>query len=196
MLSACSNTPKLFWDTDEGRDQAAGSGVAGAAKGSSAEIMPEMAAESASGRELPMAENIATSGRLPEKYSQQLAGLEDLNTRSYGQTTGDLFSATIDAMITLNYPVDVVDSTHGVVTSDWIRKGENNPNVPSMIGYTRHRYIAHIYRDSAASDNLTKLDIYVLGQIFEKGKWSGTTLQHLSEELYSAVSEHLARLPH
>ncbi|OIO73733.1 MAG: hypothetical protein AUJ57_03925 [Zetaproteobacteria bacterium CG1_02_53_45] len=195
MLSACSSSPKLFWDTEEGLDQSARSTDAGAS--GSSEVLPEVTTQPQGGRELPMAQNIGGAEQLPGKYSTILAGSKaDLNSRSYGQTTGDLFSATVDAMVSLNYPVDVVDSSGGVVTSDWIRKGENNPNMPSVIGYTRHRYIAHIYHDPAASSNLSKLDVYVLGQVFENGKWTDTTLQYLTEELYSAVNEYLARLPH
>jgi len=204
MFSACSGGPKLFWTVDEER---AGS-VASPAGVATADVEPDQAPPVSdykpAERELPIPRGIGAEGdKLPEKYRKLLAGNAfALVERTYGQSVADLFSASIDAMTSLNVAIESVDSSNGVITSDWVREGENNPNRQATTGLkggvvlTRHYYILHTYTvqtESGASQ--AKLELRVLGQAFEGGQWVSRALRRdVSEELFTAVEEQLARV--
>jgi hypothetical protein len=200
MVSACNGMPKLFWDTDEGRYESDIASTPPSSPGTepptlSDDIAPELHAN----RQLPMAGDIgitASAGKLPEKYRQLLASQTPaLDTRIYGQTIAKVFSAAVDAMTSLNIPVESVDSPNGVVISDWVRKGENNLTMPSIKSYTRHRFIVYIYRTGRKSGGITGMEVRVLGQIFHNRHWINSPIKRkLSEELFTAVDEQLVRM--
>jgi len=188
--------PKLFWDTEDGQHPS--DVVSSSSSGTVAmehDVSPEMHAK----RILPMAGYVginASAEKMPEKYEKQLAGRAvTLNERKYGQPVADLFSAVIDAMTSLHVPVASVDSPNGVITSDWIRKGENSINTPNMIGYTRHRFVVRVYRAGAELGHATRLEVHVIGQLYESSKWVDKKLvRNVSEELIVSVEEQLAAM--
>jgi hypothetical protein len=194
--------PKLFWDTDEDRyesDIASGSPPQSVPGTEPPTLSDDIAPELHANRQLPMAGDIgitASAGRLPEKYRQLLVSqTSTLNTRTYGQPIAEIFSAAVDAMTSLNIPVESVDSPNGVVISDWIRKGENNLSMPSIKSYTRHRFIVYIYRTGKKSGNITGMEVHVLGQTFHNRHWINSPIKRkVSEELFTAVDEQLARM--
>ncbi len=203
-LASCSGR-KIFWDVDEGRDQPAYAGNTASAgtteKRAPLDVPPELRAE----LELPGAEDVAASNdpNLPDKYRKTVAGKAvSLSARVYDADAAKLFSAVVDAMTALNLPVDSVDSPSGIVTSDWIRKGANNANVfggifgvangPKM---TKHRFVVRVFRLKVGGQPKSKLEIRVLGQVYDNGHWVNKSFkQDVSKELFAAVEEQLARM--
>ncbi len=195
MLQACSGMPKLFWDTEDGR------GGAAVAKTPAESESPHLASRpiEQSKRELPMAERVgghAAIGELPEKYSKLLNG-DSVATvaRSYKQSIAGVYSAAVDAMVSLNIPLESVDSANGILASDWVRKGENSLVMPDVTNYTRHRYVIHVRRAASELGDMTILEVHVVGQFFEKSKWIDRLLERkVSDELFMAVEEQLSRM--
>jgi len=209
-LSACSDgMPKLFWGVDEGKDQPAY--AQGADKQADAksraplDVPPELRAD----LQVPEANAVganADPNELPEKYRETVAGKAvALDARVYDFTPAQIFSATVDAMTSLNLPVESVDSPSGVVTTDWIRRGANNPGVMgSMQGIfgggdsniTRHRFIVRVFRATLPSGiEKTRLEIRVLAQAYINGHWANKPIQQkVTDELFSAVEEQLKRM--
>ncbi|RME40883.1 MAG: hypothetical protein D6794_01475 [Deltaproteobacteria bacterium] len=206
ILASCSGMPKLFWDVDEGRDQPAyasssASASEPAGKRAPLDVPPELRSEI----ELPGAADIASSGEedLPEKYRRAVAGRAvSLHAKVYEADAATLFSAVVDAMTALNIPVDSVDSPSGVITSDWIRKGAHNTNMFGGIfgglsgsNLTKHRFIVRVYRMKSDAGPRSKLEIRVLGQVYDNGHWVNKPFrQDVSKELFASVEEQLARL--
>lgn len=197
LLTSCvEGMPQLFWETDDKTpDYARSMGTAKtqAEARKHLEVPPELRARIG----VPMEDQVAvqSSEALPEKYRQAVAGKAvSLDARVYPVTAADVFSATVDAMTSLNLPVDSVDSPSGIVTTDWVRKGANNASMAAMFGYTsgtitRHRFIVRVFRlhqETPAS----KLEIRMLGQSYENGHWVNKPFKRApGEELFQRIEE-------
>jgi len=207
-LSACSGggMPKLFWDVDNGKPAYAQGHSAGAqAKGRAPlDVPPELRKEI----EVPMPDKVATeaaanSSGVTQEHKEAVAGSAvSLHARRYDYTAAQVFSATIDAMTALNMPVDSVDSPSGTVTTEWVGKDVNSSNVyvvsslMNMFGAgaptrVRYRYVVRVLRVGDQS----QLEVRTLGQQYANNHWSNVPLkQKVSDELFAAVEEQLARL--
>ncbi|WP_100278513.1 hypothetical protein [Mariprofundus aestuarium] len=185
--------PKLLWETGGGQTQ-----QDHALEVSDTEaVKPQKVSQVAKTEyEIPMAGRVgARAGALPDKFSRMLEGRAvTLENRFYSAQPGQLFSASADAMYSLNIPVDIVDSPNGIITSDWVRAGDNNPSlVPSIVGYTRHRFLLRVLVDSG---DKAGLEVRVIGQEYENSQWVDRKLKrNVSEELFAAVGEQLMRNP-
>ncbi len=197
LLAGCADgMPQLFWEADDKTpDYARSTGSAGAQAEAKKhlEVPPELRGKIG----VPMAEQVAVhnSRELPEKYRQAVAGKAvSLDARVYPVAAADVFSATVDAMTSLNLPVDSVDSPSGIVTTDWVRKGANSASIAAMFGYTsgtmtRHRFIVRVFRLQQETP-ASKLEIRMLGQSYENGHWVNKPFKRApSEELFQRVEE-------
>jgi len=100
-------------------------------------------------------------------------------------------------MTALNMPVQSVDSASGTITTDWIRRGANNPNFLTGLGLfgsggivTRHRFVVRIFPDGEKA----RLEIRTLAQGFINNHWVNRPLKRkASEEMFVAVEEQLGR---
>ncbi|RMH60666.1 MAG: outer membrane protein assembly factor BamC [Zetaproteobacteria bacterium] len=204
LLAACSGgMPKLFWDTEDDTPAYAHTSAAAAAKGKQTpkhlEVPPELRAKI----ELPMADQVAAQpgDELPERYRKAVAGKAvSLHARRYPLPPATVFSTVVDAMTSLNYPVHAVDSPSGIITTDWIRKGANNPSIAAMFGLTlntliRYRFIVRVYRVALdKGGTATQLEVRVLGQVFQNSHWVNQPLKRkVADELFQLVEELLAR---
>jgi hypothetical protein len=200
LVSACSGIPKdlIMWHDDDTPAYAKGDRSTGkAASREPLDVPPELRAE----LELPGAEKIAGSADekvLPEKYQKAVAGKAvALDARMYKLTPAEVFSAVVDAMTSLNIPVESVDSPSGIVTSDWIRRGVHSMSIfgGDSGNVTRHRFIVRVYRAKLEDKLMTRLEIRVLGQAFSSRRWVNKPIKRkVSEELFTAVDEQLTRM--
>jgi len=200
--------PKLFWD---GNDGDARYDSSGAIKGSSEKnsekraalvVPPELRAEI----ELPEANEVATQtdpALLPKKYTEAVAGKGvALDARAYPASADKVFSAVIDAMTSLNLPVESVDSRSGIVTPDWVRKGVNSSITTvlgGMVGLNKtpikHRFVVRVFRMKVAGKVMSKLEIRVLLQSYIAKHWVNKPANRkISLELFAAVEEQLTRM--
>ena len=161
------------------------------------DVPPELRAK----LELPGAERVASSADekvLPKKYQEAVAGKAvSLDARMYKLTPAEVFSAVVDAMTSLNVPVDSVDSPSGIITSDWIRRGEHSMSIfgGDVDTLTRHRFMVRVYRAMLEDKQMTRLEIRVLGQSFRNRRWINRPIKRkVSEELFTAVDEQLTRM--
>ncbi len=158
--------------------------------------------------EVPMPDKVATEtargrnkggDRVSVELKKAIAGKAvSLDARVYTQRTARVFSAVIDAMTSLNMPVDSVDSPSGTITTAWIRFDSNNTNaylgsVMGMFGmgpvHTRHRFIVRVFR---MGDGKTLLQIRTLAQQFIGRHWVNRILKRkVAKELFSAVEERI-----
>ena len=202
LLTGCqSGMPKMFWSAND--KPAYAQGVSSHTQGESRaplDIPPELRKEI----EVPMpgqvASDVAKGDALINKEAKAaVAGKAvALDTRLYHQTAAQMFSATIDAMTSLNMPVQSVDSPSGVVTTDWIRPNANSSNnymgvLSSMVGggpvHVRYRFVARVFRTKGGQ---TELQIRTLGQQFLNAHWINKPIKRkLSLELFDAVEERL-----
>jgi len=202
LVTACSELPPLvqFHDDDK-PDYAKSSRTTGkAAAREPLDVPPELRAK----LKLPGAESVASNVDekvLPKKYQEAVAGKGvSLDARMYTLTPAEVFSAVVDAMTSLNMPVDSVDSPSGIITSDWIRKGANSFSVTAVFGgstsnVTRHRFIVRVYRAMLEEKQMTKLEIRVLGQALQTRRWVNRPIKReVSKELFGAVEEQLTRM--
>ncbi len=209
LLVSCNGMPQLFWENNAdggGKlNHAKGASAADAEKRAPLDVPPELRAEMA----LPGQDKIATqtdSELLPESYREAVAGKSvSLDARVYQVEAGDVFSAVVDAMTSLNLPVQSVDSPSGIITSDWIRKGSNSGNIAGAVmsafssdathAPTKHRFIVRVFRATSGDQPMSKLEIRVLGQQFTNGRWVNKPFKRkVSEELFAAVDEQLTRM--
>jgi hypothetical protein len=198
LLTACADRPLLIWHDDDKPAYAKGGKSAGkAASREPLDVPPELRAK----LELPGAESIASNVDekvLPKKYQEAVAGKAvSLDARMYKLTPAEVFSAVVDAMTSLNMPVDSVDSPSGIVTSDWIRRGAHSIGIfgGDAGNVTRHRFIIRVYRAKLEDKLMTKLEIRVLGQSFRNRRWVNKPFKRtVSKELFTAVEEQLTRM--
>ncbi|ATX83016.1 hypothetical protein Ga0123462_2182 [Mariprofundus ferrinatatus] len=189
-LSACGGMPKLFWEADGGQGAQQDSDLQGEASHAQTAASPE----SRSGYVMPVAGVVGSkAGAMPEAYKGMLAGRAvTLDARTFNAQPGRVLSSVVDAMFSLNIPVDVVDSPNGIITSDWVREGENDPTFqPSIIGFTRHSFVVRVVAESEGS---SMLEVHTIGQEYVSSQWEDRPLKRkVSEELFSAVDELLKR---
>ena len=204
FAAACSSSgdsiiPKdlIMWHDDDKPAYSKGSTSPGtAASREPLDVPPELRAK----LELPGAERVASNVDetvLPKKYQEAVAGKAiALDARMFKLTPAEVFSAVVDAMTSLNIPVESVDSPSGIVTSDWIRKGENSPGIfGGSSGLTRHRFIVRVYRATLEDKQMTRLEVRVLGQSLINRRWvNKPIIRKVSEELFTAVDEQLTRM--
>ena len=202
FLSACSGMPPLLIPHDDRPEYARTTTATGkAASREPLDVPPELRAEI----QLPKAEDVASRADpnvLPQKYQEAVAGKAvSLDARVYKLTPAEVFSAVVDAMTSLNIPVESVDSPSGIVTSDWIRKGADSANLAglNLFGsgpvYTRHRYIVRVFHAQVEESSMTKLEVRTLGQSYENKHWVNRPLKRkVADELFVAIEEQLARM--
>jgi len=210
FLTACAgDMPKLFWSADEGSDQPAY--AQGGKQGASAssrvplDVPPELRAELS----VPSADSIAPvsdNKALPEAYQKSVAGkYVALDAKLYEATAGQVFSSAIDAMTSMNLPVQSVDSPSGTLTTDWIRKGAGKADAMAMFtnmfnlgsgrAIVRYRYVVRVLRATVEGREQTRLEIRTIGQVYRNGQWANAQLKRkVADELFIAVEEHLARV--
>ncbi|WP_161957609.1 outer membrane protein assembly factor BamC [Mariprofundus sp. EBB-1] len=197
--------PQLFWDTDDGSGKNSSS-IYGTKTEKKAEarapleVPPELRADIA----LPMANEVSTNSsqeRLPEKYTKAVAGKAvALDARAYTATADQVFSAVVDAMTSLNMPIESVDSPSGIVTTDWVQRGLHNNNIlGSMLGQgsnvTRHRYVVRVYRIKTGQQEKTRLEVRALLQRFSNRHWVSMPMnQKHTAAFFTTVEEQLGRL--
>jgi len=205
VLPACSSMPQLFWDTEDGSKDKKASiyGTQSEAKSGARaplEVPPELRADI----ELPMANEVSSNSadaRMPEQYRKAVAGKAvALDARVYDAPADQLFSAVVDAMTSLNMPVDSVDSPSGIITTDWIRRGQHNNNVlGNMMGnaskVTRHRYVVRVFRVKAEQQPQSRLEVRTLLQVYTNSHWVNKPMNKKSTaSFFTTVEEQLGRL--
>lgn len=200
-LSGCSGgTPKLFWDVDEGTDTAQGASGSPASASRPALVVPPELRDA----KVPEPDQVATGGepRLTAEEKEQVAGTAvALDAKVYSNGAGDVFSAVVDAMTSLNLPVESVDSPSGTITTDWIvEKKGSAPVVFGLFGggdvlATRYRFVVRILRQKTAEGvEMTRLEIRTIGQAYTNHRWASRPIKRkVSDELFSATEEQLAR---
>jgi predicted small lipoprotein YifL len=198
LLASCGDRPFLYLHDDDNPDYAkSGKSTGKAASREPLDVPPELRAK----LELPGAEIIASNVDekvLPKKYQEAVAGKSvSLDARMYTLTPAEVFSGVVDAMTSLNMPVDSVDSPSGIITSDWIRRGAHSMNIFGGTSgtVTRHRFIVRVYRAVLEGKQMTKLEIRVLGQVLQSRRWVNRPIERkVSKELFGAVEEQLTRM--
>ncbi len=209
IISGCSEMPKLFWKTDEGKGGKVSSPDAGVRAPSRAPLVvpPELQGKV----EVPMPQQIAASGTesrqgasvAPRMSKPLVAGKAvALDARVYPVAAAPLFSAVVDAMTALNIPVESVDSPSGTVTSDWIRKDAASSIIAPManlfggggaVQAMRYRFVVRVLRQQVGDAQQSRLEVRTLGQVFSNRHWVNKPFKRkLSNELFSAVEERIS----
>ncbi|MCF7820936.1 MAG: hypothetical protein K9M17_00685 [Mariprofundaceae bacterium] len=202
-LSACADRPLLIpWeDPKDQPDYARGS--AGSSKADSRaplDVPPSLMGEV----EVPTPDSVASRrGELPEYAKEAVAGKAvALDAKLYAVDAAKVFSAVIDAMTSLNLPVQSVDSPSGTVTTDWIRwdAGSATSTQASFGGLFggdgvqgyRHRFVIRVLRQKVEGESgaQTRLEIRTIGQGYINRHWVNRPFKrNVSGELFSAVDE-------
>jgi len=205
-LTSCGGAmPQMFWDGDDDKAVRSSSVTEkNAEKRAPLDIPPELRAE----MEMPAASEVATHADnklLPKAYAQAVAGKSvSLDARVYPATADKVFSAVVDAMTSLNFPVSSVDSRSGIITTDWIRKGANSSSIATVLGgivgvgagnMVQHRYVVRVFRMKSGEKVSTKLEIRVLLQEFIAKHWvNKPPKRKVTLELFSSIEEQLTRM--
>lgn len=203
IFTGCSSAPKMFWGMDEGKKGDVTSQKTVQAKVRPAlEIPPELRGKV----EVPAADQVASTDKIPERYSKQVAGTRvALDAKVYKASADRVFSSVVDAMTALNLPVQSVDSASGVVTTDWVRTDVNNANnnnymkglnlFGSSARAYRYRHVVRVLRLHAKDgDNtaMTRLEVRTMGQAFIGSHWVNKKFKRkYADELFSRVEERL-----
>jgi uncharacterized lipoprotein len=182
-LSACSERPLIYFHDDEKNSRQDVSGTYGGGEVAPREpldVPPELRDEVS----LP---SDSSSNQLPVKEKEYVSSVAGkavaLDARLYNRPSADVFSAVVDAMTALNLPVQSVDSMSGTITTDWVRKGSDNPNfMAGALGgifgggptFTRYRFVVRIFPE----DSQTRLEIRTLAQAFINKHWVNKPLKH------------------
>jgi len=196
LLAACSSgMPQLFYPIEDAQKSAE---IATKNSRAPLEVPPELRGEAT----VPIPENIARETEPERIRAKAVTGKAvSLDARIYEQRPGEVFSAVVDAMTSLNMPVDSVDSPSGVITTEWIRKDASTStaymnSVMNMFGggkasHVRHRFVVRILRMQKKG---TRLEIRTLGQAFINKHWVNKKFKiKLTNDLFSAVEEQLIR---
>ena len=213
MLASCAHMPKLFWKESEGSgtQQVNANGEPAAPSEQALVVPPDLRGQVS----VPMPNEVAsvppspaqqgaTNGQGAAHNQVGVAGTPvALDTRVYNQDAATVFSSVIDAMTSLNMPVLSVDSPSGTITTDWVRKDANSPNVftPVMnlfgeatIMAERYRFVVRVLRLNTPNGVKTQLEIRTMGQVFENHHWINKPVKYKpSNDLFSAVGDQLAR---
>jgi len=202
-ISACANR-QMFWDVDD--KSGSQSSIMGSQSTSASEVRAplELPPELRADIELPMANVVSSNGTnkaVSEKYRKAVAGKGvALDARVYEVAADQVFSAVVDAMTSLNLPVDSVDSPSGIVATDWVRKGSNNNSMlgnlmGSASNVTRHRYVVRVYRVKAEQQPQSRLEVRTLMQLYTNGHWVNKPMNRKhTESFFATVEEQLGRL--
>jgi hypothetical protein len=204
MTSGCIGLPSLnnmFYPVNDNKpDYARGSNDNPSAQGRAPlDVPPELRDQVSVPMPDQVAVDAARGGKMSEEEKQAIAGnAVSLDTHVYDRSTAVVFSAVVDAMTSLNLPVESVDSPSGTITTTWIRQqsGGNSYISAAMNVFgvgptvTRYRYIVRIFR---MQDGKTLMQVRTLGQQYSNNHWAFKPLkQKVVNELFSAVDERLA----
>ncbi|NWF39061.1 outer membrane protein assembly factor BamC [Mariprofundus sp. NF] len=204
LLSACEGKQFFYPNDQQGPAYTLGNAadpVSGKPR-APLDVPPELQAE----LEVPMAGEVASRADekvLSKDYQDAVAGKAiALDARIYPVDAAKVFSAVVDAMTSMNIPVDSVDSPSGIITTDWIRRGSAAASMFDFFGSTsantptRHRYIVRVYRAKIeGQDEATKLEVRVHGQMAINRTWVNKTLkQKVTDQLFVGVDEQLERM--
>lgn len=207
LLVGCADLPSVFMPHEDGKKQttSTAANVAQEPSRQALEVPPELRGKVS----VPTPDRIASApesvavqrvnkavGKSVSANKEAVAGKHlSLDTRLYDQSTAAVFSSVVDAMTSLNIPVQSVDSPSGVITSDWIRQdaGTLQAAVGTMIGggasSIRYRYVIRVLKNDK---DKSLLQVRTLGQIFTNRHWVNRQLKRkVSNELFSAVEERL-----
>lgn len=204
LLGACSETPKMFWSTDDNKPDYASAGKDSAVSAESRvplDVPPTLRDEIS----VPMPDKVAVAAargdvKMTAEEKEAVAGKAvSLDTRLYKKTAPEVFSSVVDAMTSLNLPVESVDSPSGTITSAWVRKDAteaasyfgaamNAFGLGSPIA-VRYRFIVRVYR---MPDAQTQLQIRTLGQAYTNRHWVYKEIKRkVADEVFSATEERL-----
>jgi len=196
--------PQLFWELEDPNSSSSSTYGAKATAKTPARAALELPPELRADIELPMANKVGsnqTEEHLPKKYRQAVTGKAvALDARVYDAPADQLFSAVVDAMTSLNMPVDSVDSPSGIVTTDWVRKGShNNSMLSGLLGgkseITRHRFVVRVFRIKTEGSAKSRLEVRTLLQVFSNRHWMNSTMKRQeSEAFFTTVEEQLSRI--
>ncbi|MDX8390537.1 MAG: hypothetical protein R8M38_08610 [Mariprofundaceae bacterium] len=152
-------------------------------------------------KEIAQTTDTSTASGQAVAHHRDVTGMAiSLDAKVYDHVPGQVISAVIDAMTSLNLPVQSIDSPSGSVTSDWIRQGANNTSsiASGLFGgssnnnIVRYRYVIRVLRMQASPK--TRLEIRTLGQSYMNRHWVNKKLsKNVSNELFVAVEEQLGR---
>ncbi|MDX8395431.1 MAG: hypothetical protein R8K22_03355 [Mariprofundaceae bacterium] len=201
MLAGCAGMPSLIMPHQDDKPAYArgGSGSASAPSRAPLDVPPSLVADV----EVPMPEQVSVDGvtLVSAQEMKSIAGKAvSLEARLYDLETAKVFSSVIDALTSLNRPVQSVDSPSGTVTTDWIRRNVDNSirqNISSIFGgdgvqATRYRFIIRVFRQKVEGVDKTRLEIRTLGQGFINRHWVNRSIKRkVSEDLFSAIEERL-----
>ncbi len=220
-LASCGQ--QMFWDVDEGAQQRAASrSYDGKADSSQATAVQQDSSDVRQALIIPpsMREDVrlpeedaiakrAVDGRQTstlisqqaEQHVKEAGASLTSNTRIYEQDAAKAFSATIDAMTSLNMPIGSVDSPSGTITTDWIRQDAGSSNLLTntasnilggdSIAATRHRFVVRIMRTESGK---AQVQVRNMHQVFKNRHWVNQPLQRRYDlELFDAISEQLAK---
>jgi len=203
FLSACSEAPKMFWSDDDSKPDYARAGKdAGASESRVPLDVPPALREEIS---VPMPDKVAVAAargdvKMTAEEKEAVAGKAvSLDTRLYQKTAPEVFSSVVDAMTSMNLPVESVDSPSGTITSAWVRKDASEAT--SYLGAAmnafgmgtplaiRYRFIVRVYR---MPDARTQLQIRTLGQVYTNRHWVYKEIKRkVADEVFSATEERL-----
>ena len=187
MLTACAGKSFNLWEDDE---PVSVQGSEGSGKAQSDEL-PSLRGEAS----VPFPDQVAVKEKGVVIDKDFTGKAVSLDTRIYDASASRVFSSVIDAMTALNIPVQRVDSPNGVITTEWIWLDANSKSITLTEGKTvlvRHRFHVRVVR--LKDSGKTQLEIRTLGQTRIKKNWVNNLLKRkVSEELFSAVDEQLAR---
>jgi len=203
LLSACSGSPKLFWSDDDNKPDYARAGKDAAASESRVplDVPPELREELS----VPMPDQVAVGvargdvKMTPEEKAAVAGQAVSLDTRLYSKSAALVFSSVIDAMTSMNLPVESVDSPSGTITSAWVRKDASEASsyigtVMNVFGgggaqAVRYRFIVRVYR---MPNEQTQLQIRTLGQAYVNRHWVFKEIKRkVADEVFSATEERL-----
>ena len=207
MLASCAHMPKLFWKESEGTGtpQVNAGGQPAAPSEQELVVPPSLRGQVS----VPMPNKVASvppspAQQIAVKQKSEVAGTAvSLDARVYNQDASTVFSSVIDAMTSLNMPVQSVDSPSGTITTDWVRKDASSPNVFTPVMHLfgeggilaeRYRFVVRVLRLSTPAGLKTQLEIRTLGQAFENQHWVDKPVKYkASNDLFSAVEEQQAQ---
>ncbi|MDX8398444.1 MAG: hypothetical protein R8K49_09035, partial [Mariprofundaceae bacterium] len=154
---------------------------------------------------VPKSDAIAVKRSMPERYKKIVAGKKvALDARTYEEPVAKVFSAVVDAMTGLSFPVQSVDSASGTLTTDWIRIDANNPSMMGIFNAfgggggpvaQRHRFVTRVLREvDEVGVSKARLEVRTLGQVYQNNHWVNKKMRRkLADDLFSRVEELLAQ---
>ncbi|RME84060.1 MAG: outer membrane protein assembly factor BamC, partial [Zetaproteobacteria bacterium] len=194
VLAGCGGGP-LFWPVDDpGTTKPKATKTRPVPARAPLEVPPELRGELVPPMPDAIAKAAAAAGELPSRYRKLVAGKAvRLNARAYPVDAAKLFSATVDAMTSLNLPVAAVDSPSGIITTDWVRNDANTTASFSAnlfgggVRAYRYRYVVRVMRVPEKA-NESVLEVRTLGQVYVNKHWVNRPLKRRWKRSSSAPS--------